>query len=269
MLAVVLAALLGVQDPEPRPPDPATPPAAPVSPEAPATQPVEDWDDARVKDELKAFNERIKSRALKDRIAAVERLAVGRNAKLVPPLANTVARDPALTVRKTAALGLAHQPPREAKPAVVRLLGGDLDAVPEVQAVLVTTLSRVGYEKKRDWEPIKNLFERDYGENRLALQRAILALIEEHQELEAIDMLVRNLGEPVPENVDDASNPPAEYWERRWKAWQSWRADVKEALLAVTGQQFSTPKEAKDWLRENRAKLERRKQDKPAKPVKK
>lgn len=252
MLAALFAVVLGVQDPEPKPQDPATPPAQPVAPS------IEDWDDPRVKSELKDFTAKIKSNVLRERLEAVTRLASGRNAKLIPPLATVVTRDRALTVRKAAAEALGNQPEREAKAAVLRLLGTDLHEVPEVQAVLVSALSRLGYQRKRDWEAISGLFERDYGENRMALQRAILALVKEHRELEAIDLLVRNLGEPAPENVDDASNPPAEYWERRWKSWQSWRADVKEALLALTGQQFSTAKEAKDWLRENRAKLEKR-----------
>ena len=29
-------------------------------------------------------------------------------------------------------------------------------------------------------------------------------------------LLVRHIDEPVPEDVDAAANPPAEYWERRW-----------------------------------------------------
>ncbi len=253
MLAALFAFVLGVQEPAPKSPEP-----APPAPQATAAL-VEDWDDARTKLALKEFDKRIKGRSLKDKLDAVALLAGGRNAKLVAPLANVVARDGALTVRKSAAELLSNQPEREAKPAVMRLLGNsELNGVPEVQATLVTALSRLGYQRKRDWAAVDGLFERDYAENRLSLQRAILALAKEHREIEAVDMLVRNLGEPIPENPDDASNPPAEYWEARWKAWQAWRPEVKEALLTITGQQFSTPKEAKDWLRENRAKLEKR-----------
>jgi hypothetical protein len=83
-------------------------------------------------------------------------------------------------------------------------------------------------------------------------------LAKNHKELEALDLLLENLDEPAPANVDDPSNPPAEYWEMRWKAWRSWRDDVKEALFAITGQRFNTSAEAREWLDKNLRELRRR-----------
>lgn len=253
MLAAILTlTLFGVQDPQPdKPQDP-----APIAEPVPVA---EEWDDARTKTELKEFSKRIRARSLKDKLEAIAALDAGRNDKLVPPLAAVVLRERAITVRKAAAEALGHQPPKVARPALLRLLeSSSLNDTPEVQAELVGALARAGYERKRDWSAISRLFEADYGENRLLLQRNILALVKEQIELEALDLLVRNLGEPIPDNPDDPSNPPAEYWEARWKAWQSWRADVKSTLLTLTGQQFSTSQEARAWLKENRGKLEKR-----------
>ncbi len=250
--ALLLSAVFGVQDPEPKKPEntPATPPQQVAA---------EDWDDARTKAELKDFDKAMKSRTLKDKLAAIARLDAGRNDKLVAPLANVVLRERAITVRKAAAEALAHQPAKQCKPQILRLLGDTrMNDAPEVQGTLVESLARVGYECKRDWEAIGRLFEADYGPERIPLQRAILGIVKDNRELEALDMLVRNLGEPVPENPDDAGNPPAEYWEKRWKSWQVWRGDVKETLLTLTGQRFSTAKEAKDWIAANRSKLEKR-----------
>ncbi len=66
-------------------------------------------------------------------------------------------------------------------------------------------------------------------------------------------MLLNHIDEPAPVDVDAASNPPASYWEKRWKAWRLWRDDVKEALYALTGQRFSSGKEARTWIRVNGA----------------
>jgi HEAT repeat protein len=262
--SLLLTSALLCQEPVKQdPPKPGDREPAAEQPEAAAppqeARVVEDWDDKRVKAALTAFNTKMKSRVLKDRLAALDDIRGGRNAKLVAPLVAVVLRDRGLTVRKGAADLLGDQPPRQAKPAIVKLLGdsGVRDA-PDVTATLVGALGRVGYERGRDWAAIDRLFEADYGPDRLALQRAVLALVREQRELGALEMLSRNLDEPAPENVDDASNPPAEYWERRWKAWQAWRPEVKETLFTLTGQQFSTGKEAREWVRANRAKLEKR-----------
>ena len=60
-------------------------------------------------------------------------------------------------------------------------------------------------------------------------------------------------GEPA--NVDSPTNPPASYGKARWHSWAAWKGKVKDALFAITGQRFSTGKEAKAWLKENARKL--------------
>lgn len=240
--------------------DPAETPPREQEP-TPVRAPYEEWDDRTAREAVREFGKRMKGRSvpLKTRIEAVEALAKGRHERLVEPLAKVVMTDKAITVRQAAAKGLAHQPPEDTKRMVVRLIDHDsLKDVPQVQATLVEALQKAGYEAGRDWEALDGLFEREYSAERVPLQQAILALVKEHRELEALDMLVRNLGEPVPANPDDPSNPPASYWEARWKAWAVWRGEVKEALLAITGQRFSTEEEARTWLKKNEKELRRR-----------
>lgn len=248
MLALCLMTALAVQDPvETKPAD--TKPVAQTA--------FETWDDARTRTELAEFKKKTKGRRvpLATRAAAVEALAKGCNQKLVKPLATVVKTDKALTVRKTAAAALAHQPEKAARPAILKLLGdSSVKKAAPVVTELIGALDRCGYRSK-DWDKIDNLFERDYGTDWVPTQRAILQLIKNHKETEAIDLLLRNLGEPIPANVDDPSNPPAEYWEKRWKAWQVWREDVKRALYAITGQRFSTPEEARAWIKKNGRKI--------------
>jgi hypothetical protein len=193
---------------------------------------------------------------LAQRMEAVEELAKGRHDSFVKPLQDLVVRDKAISVRRAAAKALGDQPTKKARPAILRLIENPtVKREPLLLADLIGSLDRAGYDSKRDWKKIDGLFEREYGEEYVPLQKALLALITGKKEKQAVDLLLRNLGEPIPVDVDAASNPPAEYWERRWKAWQVWRQDVKHALLVITGQRFSTAKEARAWLRKNGRKI--------------
>ncbi len=242
MLTAALTVLLGCQEPPP-------PAPAPVQSPVPV---VADWNDKQAKEAIAAFKQATKGNAgLADRLRAVEALAQGRHEDLVPPLATTVQADKSLAVRRRAAEVLGQQPAKAANPVIVKLLKhGSVTSQPELQGDLVRGLGKAGYTP-RQWREIDGLFDREYGEQRVVLQEAILDLVIQHKETQAIDMLLRNLDEPAPANVDDPSNPPAEYWEARWKSWRVWRTKVKDALFALTGQRFSTSAEAKEWLKKN------------------
>ncbi len=50
--------------------------------------------------------------------------------------------------------------------------------------------------------------------------------------------LCNELSAPAPANVDSATNPPAAYWEQRWKIWNGIRRDISWSLKQITGQVF-------------------------------
>lgn len=204
--------------------------------------------DAEARAAISAFHKISAKASLADRLGGIETLAAGSHETLVPILEKTVRADSSLAVRKRAAAALGDMPEKKAYPTVVKLLAqpsvGDM---PELAEPLVRSLARVGYRDK-DWDRIEGLFRAGYEAERVPVQRAVLALILEHKEKQAIHLLLDNLDEPLPSNVDHADNPPAEYWERRWKAWKVWRDECKAALQAVTGQKFGTADEARAWL---------------------
>jgi hypothetical protein len=68
-----------------------------------------------------------------------------------------------------------------------------------------------------------------------------------------VKLLVDNLDEPAPADPNAADNPPAEYWEKRYKAWKVWNKDVRAALQTITGQDFQNSEQARKWLRRNAA----------------
>ncbi|MDJ0520757.1 MAG: hypothetical protein QNJ90_01640 [Planctomycetota bacterium] len=63
--------------------------------------------------------------------------------------------------------------------------------------------------------------------------------------------LAEELDEPMATNVNSGSNPPADWWERRWKMWKEAKPAVVEALKALTGQEFDKTAEAKKWFEAN------------------
>jgi hypothetical protein len=246
MIALLLSTLLSAQDPAPTPKPAETPTPAPAR-----SALAQAWDDATAKEALAEANKLLKGAGMAQKSRALDMLAGGSHKLLVKPLAQVVEGEKLLVVRKRAAELLGNQPATDANATIRRLLkNGKLGAYPPVMAELVRGLGRCGYDQKQ-WAEIAELFEREYNVERVPIQEALLELITAHKEKQALPLLLRNLDEPVPVDVEARSNPPAEYWEARWKSWAVWKGKVKDALFAITGQRFSTAAEAKAWLEKN------------------
>ncbi|MFO1076383.1 MAG: HEAT repeat domain-containing protein [Planctomycetota bacterium] len=250
--ALAFLALLVFQEPDPTPaPKPDTPPAEAQKPQEPPKV-VEPWDDARAKTAVGDLAKAFKGKpSMKERSDALDRIATGSNKLLLKPLQQIVETDSSIVIRKRAAELLANQPEKDAQPVLSKLLkSGKVTAYHTVMAEIVRGVGRCGYSSDM-WPQLGELFDREYALDRVPLQEAILEVAQRHKEKGALPVLLRNLDEPLAENVHDAGNPPAEYWEARWKSWAAWRGKVKEALFAVTGQNFSTAAEAAEWLKKN------------------
>lgn len=252
MLAALLTSLIAFQDPTPTPAPPASEQAA--KPQAPIDppKPVETWDDRTAKAAADEFAKAIKGTpSMNVKNKALEALATGSNKLLLKPLAAVVETDKSVLIRKRAAELIANQPANEANATIRKLLKNPkVTTQYAVTAELVRALTRCGYQPAQ-WKEIDGLFEAEYHLDRVPVQEALLQLIETHKEKQAVDLLLRNLDEPSPKNVHAGENPPAEYWEARWKSWAVWRDKVKAVLFTLTGQRFSTADEAKAWLDKN------------------
>jgi hypothetical protein len=244
MLCALLSTVFAWQDPLPqKPPQPQ--PAA-------AATPVEVWDDGKAKAALEESQKLLKGNAnMGQKNRALDALAAGSHKLLVKPLAVVVENEKLMVIRTRAAQLLGNQPAADANGTIRRLLNNPRVAShPQVMGALLKALARCGYDKAQ-WKEIEDLFDREYHLERVPMQEAWLELVIAHKEKQALPILLRNLDEPIPENVDAGSNPPAAYWEARWKSWDRWRGKVRDALFAVTGQRFSTAAEAKTWLQKN------------------
>lgn len=253
MIALVLTLFLPAQDPEPTPPaPPAAQPAGAPAEAPPAAPKVEPWDDKTAKvavDELAKLMKGTPTMAEKNQL--LERLSTGSNKLLLKPLAQLVENDKSIVIRERAAGLIANQPAGDANGQIRKLLKSPkVGPHPQLMGALVRGLSRCGYES-RQWSEIADLFEREYNPERPHVQEAILELVTKHKEKQAIEMLLRNLDEPIPADVHGQHNPPAEYWEARWKSWAIWKGKVADAVFAVTGQRFSKAAEAEAWLKKN------------------
>ncbi|MEZ5966675.1 MAG: hypothetical protein R3F56_22750 [Planctomycetota bacterium] len=213
------------------------------------------YSDADARKALADFKTVSAKAPLVERMAAIDALVRGSHDDLVPALDKVVRRDASVAVRKRAAEALAWQPPKKAYPVVTALLASrEVEQSIELVEPLVAALAKVGYASK-DWPRLETYFRAGYGPDRTGLQRAIIALAAEHKEKLAVPVLLENFDEPKPADIHGASNPPAEYWEARWKAWRAWREEARAAVQAITGQKFGSADEARAWLKVNGAKL--------------
>ncbi|MFT4511628.1 MAG: hypothetical protein ACI89X_003579 [Planctomycetota bacterium] len=249
MLAIALVGVLFCQAPTPKVvQDPGV-----KSDQGSSSKKLETWPDKLARQKVKAFQKTLKPKkvSMVVRKGALDTLNGGISQQLIKPLQQFIEKDSSIVLKKQAVSMLSDQPKERAKPVILKLMRNvRLTANPQVEAGLINALSRTGYDAG-DWKLIKELLESDYDNERIPAHEALLELVKTHKEVQAIPMLLRNLDEPIPANVDVQANPPAEYWKARWHAWTVWKTKVKEALFAITGQRFSTAKEAKAWLRKN------------------
>jgi HEAT repeat protein len=249
MVGTLLLTLALLQQP------PAAEPKPAAAPGEPAAIAVVKFDDSQARQALADFKKLPPKASLVDRVAAVEALARGTHETLIPIFDKLVRSDPSLAVRKKAAEALGWQPEKKAYVVVTKLLDdAAVTKTAELIEPLIRALAGLGYTAK-DWKRLETFFRAGYGQDRIGLQRAIIALADKHKEKQAIAVLLDNLDEPLPKDEHGADNPPAEYWEARWKAWQVWRDELRAALQTITGQKFASEEEARAWLKVNASKL--------------
>lgn len=253
MLGVALMSLVVLQPPQSPPVQVPRPAATADAP--PATITGTPMNESQVRQVLAEWKKLSPKATLAERMTAVEALVQGSHETLIPVLDKLVRSDPSIAVRKKAAEALGQQPQKKAYVAVTKLLDDSaVTKTTELIEPLVRSLGMLGYTEK-DWPRLEAFFRAGYGQDRIGLQRAIIALADKQKEKLAVPVLLDNLDEPLPKDEHIADNPPAEYWEARWKAWQIWRDEVRAALVAITGQKFGSSDEARAWLKVNGKKL--------------
>jgi hypothetical protein len=220
---------------------------------APKPAPVADRKEAG--DILKQFRElsKKKNATLAERLQSLELLASRQSESFLPELRTVLLNDRDAIVRAEAAKALACQ--RFAKTLPIVRQGLELARKNEdhvVALALVEAIERLGYDGQL-FDPLCALFSDEATEARV--QQRVIQLFDKAAEKRAFKLLVDNLDEPAPVDVDAASNPPAEYWERRWKKWAIWKGDVAKALKNLAGIEFKEASFYRRWVRKEGQKL--------------
>jgi len=107
--------------------------------------------------------------------------------------------------------------------------------LPEVHAATILALGALRYDKIE-----KDVFSefRKWGRPDVARACCRYFGLIETKDRSIVRVLCESLSAPEAGNVDDPNNPPAAYWETRWKAWQAVRRDITWTLKRITGQVF-------------------------------
>lgn len=218
---------------------------------------LETWDDKKAKAALDEFKNEYKSKATeKEKLDALDKLSSGKSSKLVKPLVNIVKTERKHDSCRIRAAELLGNQDNMRRHLLALITDAKIKRTPEVLAALISAYSKGSYDGK-DWKDFKQLFEQYIIDRRYPnVQKAIVRMIGDNKELGGLDILVEHIEYPRPAWVDDPNNPPESYWEARYKNWEKWRDDVKESMFKITGERFTTIKQAKEWVSKNRKRLE-------------
>jgi hypothetical protein len=112
-----------------------------------------------------------------------------------------------------------------------------------LHAHVILAMGSIGYTKL--WKEIESEFKRFRNKD---VMKAAVRYFGMTKEKRVAKMLCAHIEEPMPGNVNSGTNPPASYWKVRWEAWNNMKDDVVWALEQITGETFTTNKQARDWV---------------------
>ena len=201
---------------------------------------------------LSLFKKRIsKAKKLPQvRIELIKSLVEKSHKSFVKALIKVAQKDKSKLVRAEAYRALGKLDYRESRKALYKALKKtSLINEPLILFGIFDALENIGY-RSYFFEPLSDIFESAWETKKPAeIQKRIINIFGKAKEKKAFRLLVNHLDEPIPKNVDDPSNPPASWWEKRWKAWDIWKKDVKKALISITGVEFDRASFYKKWAK--------------------
>lgn len=106
----------------------------------------------------------------------------------------------------------------------------------------------------KQFDDVRSVWARELGTpdpKRAAAFLHVIAYVEATKDKRLCRLLAEQIDQPTAENVHDAANPSAAYWEARWRLWDRIRDPAIAALTALTGQVFTATADAKKWFAAN------------------
>ncbi len=187
------------------------------------------------------FGKLFSSKDERERLAAVDTLSRFRHPLLAKALIKAL-NDASPLVAEGAAVRLGVQDKKDAGPAL-RSAWKAFKAKERngLQVAVLGALRRL--DALPSFKELTDPFDRSSPE----VQREIVRAAAQVRDLNTVEWLANLLEEPAPENRDDPTNPPADYWKERVASWKYWVRDVHHALHELTGQDFEDKKHVREW----------------------
>lgn len=171
-----------------------------------------------------------------------------------------LAREAAVAVAGARVLAM-HSDPKVGKALLAAfLVKGLTKTKPLAAAAIVDAMGRSGFREAQ--AAVFEEFQRHGDERVLRACTRYFGQVKTTS-FDAVRALCEELAAPEPADVDSALNPPASYWEERWKKWQAIRRDASWSLREITGQTFQPAesegpgdsRRALEYVREHRREL--------------
>jgi hypothetical protein len=125
----------------------------------------------------------------------------------------------------------------------------------DVRGAVLRAIGRLGHRiGAAELREVERLWNRQFDQPDTLLAPALLDVVAyaaTTKDRRLAPALAEAIDEPVAGDVHAPTNPPASYWEARWKLWKALEADVIRALARITGQTFRSGEEARSWLQAN------------------
>jgi hypothetical protein len=126
-----------------------------------------------------------------------------------------------------------------------------------VRSKSLRPLGKIGYVlDKRQYDDVESTWRSLTANNPRPDLVAVLVDIayyfETSKDKRLCRLLAEELDEPVSTSPNSPTNPPAAWWEARWKVWKEAKPAAVAALKAITGHEFDSTEAAKKWFEENK-----------------
>ncbi len=178
------------------------------------------------------------------RLEEVEQLQRVQHKALAPLLKAVLLHDPHDAVRIKAAQALLAQPRAEAvRIATTLLQDPQFRRRGSLAGPLIKLVSFYGAPKPF-WDDLRKRFL----ELGVRGQQEFLVHVGKAADWDSAELLLRHIDPPAPAAVQPRSNPPREYWKRRWQNWRAFRPQLNDACQALFGTEFESRKAAEAWI---------------------
>jgi hypothetical protein len=243
------------------PPSGGEPPAEAPVPETPTLRVPTDEEVATLLEELKGAAKRKKASEV---LPTLEKFAGLTHPDFLKPLTKMLTHE-AGEVAVRAARILESQSPVDVDPKVQEKNAKDLwksgwahasnDKRYLVKGAAVRAIGAWGCVlDDRQYDEVERMWRSQLGNpapERVDALLDVIAYFEKTKDKRFCRHLAEQIDEPIASSPNSPSNPPASWWEARWKTWDKLKGAVNSALKAITGQDFKATADAKKWFEEN------------------